>query len=91
MGMSFIQHPTIGDTRVLGVPVILNETPGNPRGRAPELGEHTGSYPYRLARLYLGRCCEITESRSDLVNDLGPEPRLIGPRPIAKDSLAGEP
>lgn len=35
------EHPTIGDTRVLGVPVILNETPGNPRGRAPGLGEHT--------------------------------------------------
>jgi crotonobetainyl-CoA:carnitine CoA-transferase CaiB-like acyl-CoA transferase len=35
------EHPTIGQTRVVGVPVIFNETPGNPRGRAPELGEHT--------------------------------------------------
>ncbi len=35
------EHPTIGQTRLVGVPVILNETPGNPRGRAPELGEHT--------------------------------------------------
>src|SRR5579875_1455046 len=34
-------HPTIGPTRLVGVPVILTETPGNPRGRAPELGEHT--------------------------------------------------
>jgi crotonobetainyl-CoA:carnitine CoA-transferase CaiB-like acyl-CoA transferase len=24
------EHPTIGPTRLVGVPVILNETPGNP-------------------------------------------------------------
>jgi CoA:oxalate CoA-transferase len=35
------EHPTLGQTRLVGVPVILNETPGNPKGRAPELGEHT--------------------------------------------------
>jgi crotonobetainyl-CoA:carnitine CoA-transferase CaiB-like acyl-CoA transferase len=27
--------------QVVGVPVILSQTPGNPRGRAPELGENT--------------------------------------------------
>jgi crotonobetainyl-CoA:carnitine CoA-transferase CaiB-like acyl-CoA transferase len=37
------EHPVIGPTHVVGVPVILSETPGNPRGRAPELGEHTES------------------------------------------------
>jgi CoA:oxalate CoA-transferase len=35
------EHPAIGPTRLVGVPVILDETPGDPRGRAPELGEHT--------------------------------------------------
>jgi CoA:oxalate CoA-transferase len=35
------EHPTIGKTKLAGVPVILTETPGNARGRAPELGEHT--------------------------------------------------
>src|SRR5262249_40088532 len=35
------EHPTVGPTRLVGVPVILNDTPGNARGRAPELGEHT--------------------------------------------------
>jgi len=35
------EHPVIGQTRLVGVPVILEKTPGNPRGRAPELGEHT--------------------------------------------------
>ena len=34
-------HPELGKTQVVGVPVILSETPGNPRGRAPELGENT--------------------------------------------------
>jgi len=34
-------HPSIGKTKVVGVPIILSETPGNPRGRAPEFGEHT--------------------------------------------------
>jgi CoA:oxalate CoA-transferase len=37
------EHPTIGQTRLVGVPVILEQTPGDPRGRAPELGEHTES------------------------------------------------
>jgi crotonobetainyl-CoA:carnitine CoA-transferase CaiB-like acyl-CoA transferase len=35
------EHPQLGKMQVVGVPVILSETPGNPRGRAPELGENT--------------------------------------------------
>ncbi len=35
------EHPEIGKTKLVGVPVILSKTPGNPRGRAPELGENT--------------------------------------------------
>jgi crotonobetainyl-CoA:carnitine CoA-transferase CaiB-like acyl-CoA transferase len=34
-------HPELGRMQVVGVPVILSQTPGNPRGRAPELGENT--------------------------------------------------
>jgi crotonobetainyl-CoA:carnitine CoA-transferase CaiB-like acyl-CoA transferase len=34
-------HQGFGKTKLVGVPVILSETPGNPRGRAPELGEST--------------------------------------------------
>jgi crotonobetainyl-CoA:carnitine CoA-transferase CaiB-like acyl-CoA transferase len=34
-------HPELGKMQVVGVPVILSQTPGNPRGRAPELGENT--------------------------------------------------
>jgi len=33
--------PGIGKTQVLGMPVRLSATPGQPRGHAPELGEHT--------------------------------------------------
>jgi crotonobetainyl-CoA:carnitine CoA-transferase CaiB-like acyl-CoA transferase len=33
--------PGLGKTQVLGMPVKLSETPGEPRGHAPELGEHT--------------------------------------------------
>jgi crotonobetainyl-CoA:carnitine CoA-transferase CaiB-like acyl-CoA transferase len=35
------EHPAFGKTQVVGVPIILSKTPGNPRGRAPELGENT--------------------------------------------------
>ncbi len=35
------EHPELGATRLLGMPVKLSETPGDPRGHAPELGEHT--------------------------------------------------
>ena len=34
-------HPTWGPTNVIGVPVRLSKTPGDPRGVAPEFGEHT--------------------------------------------------
>ena len=34
-------HPIAGKTQLMGVPVNLSKTPGNARGRAPELGEHT--------------------------------------------------
>jgi len=35
------EHPRHGQTRVLGVPVRLGETPGSVRAPAPELGQHT--------------------------------------------------
>ncbi len=35
------QHPVLGQMSLLGMPVKLSATPGEPRGHAPELGEHT--------------------------------------------------
>jgi crotonobetainyl-CoA:carnitine CoA-transferase CaiB-like acyl-CoA transferase len=35
------EHPKIGPTKIVGVPLKFSATPGNPYGRAPELGEHT--------------------------------------------------
>jgi crotonobetainyl-CoA:carnitine CoA-transferase CaiB-like acyl-CoA transferase len=35
------EHPVAGKTQLVGVPVALSQTPGNARGRAPELGENT--------------------------------------------------
>ncbi len=35
------EHPALGKTVLLGMPVKLSATPGEPRGHAPELGEHT--------------------------------------------------
>jgi CoA:oxalate CoA-transferase len=35
------EHPALGKTTLLGMPVKLSATPGEPRGHAPELGEHT--------------------------------------------------
>ncbi|MBI3249845.1 MAG: CoA transferase [Deltaproteobacteria bacterium] len=34
-------HPSWGPSKVVGVPVRLSKTPGDPRGVAPEFGEHT--------------------------------------------------
>ncbi len=38
-----VEHeiPGLGKTKLMGMPVRLSETPGQPRGHAPELGEHT--------------------------------------------------
>ncbi|MDO8433785.1 MAG: CoA transferase [Candidatus Binatus sp.] len=35
------EHPQAGKMTLLGMPVKLSVTPGEPRGHAPELGEHT--------------------------------------------------
>jgi crotonobetainyl-CoA:carnitine CoA-transferase CaiB-like acyl-CoA transferase len=35
------EHPALGKMTLLGMPIKLSATPGNPRGHAPELGEHT--------------------------------------------------
>jgi crotonobetainyl-CoA:carnitine CoA-transferase CaiB-like acyl-CoA transferase len=34
-------HPVHGETKVLGIPVRLSETPGRVRASAPEFGQHT--------------------------------------------------
>jgi crotonobetainyl-CoA:carnitine CoA-transferase CaiB-like acyl-CoA transferase len=34
-------HPALGNLTLLGMPVRLSATPGDPRGHAPEHGEHT--------------------------------------------------
>ena len=36
-----VNHPTAGQTRVLGLPVKLSTTPGTVRRPAPTLGQHT--------------------------------------------------
>jgi len=37
------EHPAFGSTQLVGLPVILSKTPGDPRGYAPELGQHNES------------------------------------------------
>jgi crotonobetainyl-CoA:carnitine CoA-transferase CaiB-like acyl-CoA transferase len=36
-------HPTVGDLRLLGVPVKLSDTPGSVRTPPPTLGQHTAA------------------------------------------------
>jgi len=36
-----VKHPTIGDLKVLGIPMTLSETPGSVRMAPPLLGQHT--------------------------------------------------
>lgn len=35
------QHPGMGDMKLVGFPIRFSETPANPRGHAPELGQDT--------------------------------------------------
>lgn len=35
------EHPTWGESQIVGSPLILSETPADPRAPAPEFGEHT--------------------------------------------------
>ena len=35
------EHPGWGNTQIVGAPVILSETPADPKAPAPEFGEHT--------------------------------------------------
>jgi CoA:oxalate CoA-transferase len=35
------EHPSLGAMKLMGLPMRLSATPGDPRGRAPEHGEHT--------------------------------------------------
>jgi CoA:oxalate CoA-transferase len=36
-------HPVRGETKMLGIPIKLEKTPGHPQGPAPLLGQHTES------------------------------------------------
>ena len=36
-----VQHPALGEVEMMGVPIVLEAAPGEVRGRAPLLGEHT--------------------------------------------------
>ena len=61
-------HPALGNLTLLGMPVKLSATPGEPRGHAPELGR-----AYRVAadgdaRLFVGRYRAAARSQRDLNN-----------------------
>ena len=36
-----VPHPTLGTLKQTGIPIAMTETPGGPRGSAPEFGQHT--------------------------------------------------
>ncbi len=41
-------HPTRGEVKMLGLPVKLKKTPGEPQGPSPKLGQHTEEILLRL-------------------------------------------
>ncbi len=43
-----IEHPTLGNINVVGVPVKFSETPSSAQGSAPEFGQHTEEVLMRL-------------------------------------------
>ncbi len=55
-------HPTHGKTKVLGMPVQLNETPGQVREPAPEFGQHTEEILLDLLGYDWDRITELRKS-----------------------------
>ena len=39
-----VKHATLGETKQIGTPIKLSETPGGIRSQAPKLGEHTAEF-----------------------------------------------
>jgi len=54
-------HPQYGNTRLLGIPVQLSETPGSIRIPAPELGQHTEEILLDLLGYDWDRITELRE------------------------------
>jgi len=49
-------HPEMGKTKLVGVPVILSKTPGNARGRAPSSA--------KIPRLFSPSCSATAGTKS---------------------------
>jgi crotonobetainyl-CoA:carnitine CoA-transferase CaiB-like acyl-CoA transferase len=56
-------HPQHGQTRVLGIPVQLGETPGSIRLAAPELGQHTEEVLLEVLGYDWDRIAELRERK----------------------------
>ncbi len=55
------EHPDYGKSRIFGMPIRLSKTPGEPRGHAPELGEHTESILTELLGYSWDQIAELRE------------------------------
>jgi crotonobetainyl-CoA:carnitine CoA-transferase CaiB-like acyl-CoA transferase len=58
-----VVHDTIGDLRLLGVPVKLSETPGAVRTAPPRLGQHTDAVLQRDLGLDPDAVARLREQR----------------------------
>jgi crotonobetainyl-CoA:carnitine CoA-transferase CaiB-like acyl-CoA transferase len=56
-------HPVHGQTRVLGIPVRLSQTPGSVRLAAPELGQHTEEVLLDVLGYDWDRIAELREGK----------------------------
>lgn len=56
-------HPVLGPTQLVGLPVRFSKTPGNPRGHAPEFGEHTEAVLTELLNYSWGDVAALRDAK----------------------------
>lgn len=55
-------HPTWGQTKIVGVPFRMSKTPGNPKAPAPEFGQHTETILTELLGYSWEKVAELREA-----------------------------
>ena len=73
------EHPSIGKTQLVGVPVRLEQDPGRSQRRGPRVRRTHRAHPHRVARLFVGRCGQVERRGSDLRPGLGTGDLGLGP------------
>jgi formyl-CoA transferase len=79
-----LEHPTIGTTKALGVPIKLSETPGAVRLPAPTLGQHSVQVLIEIG--YSREEIEALRAAGVIYTSGDADGRYVAPGPVAAPS-----